>query len=198
MMPGAQEPEVGNGEYGTSGDPLLRISDRQADDFLAAAYHDLKRLARSRMAKERPGQTLQPAALVHEAYLRILGTGDPSFQNEAHFFAAVAEAMRRILVERARRRGRVKHGGGRERTPLEGVEASEPSSEDIVGLDQVLRKLEAADPRLAEIVKLHYFAGLTFEEISAALRVAERTVYRQWSAARAWLRLQLERPSDGA
>lgn len=152
------------------------------------------------MAGESPNLTLQPTALVHEAYLRLISSGNQQFQNEAHFFGAVAEAMRRILVERARRRSRVKHGGGRKRASLEEAEASltERADEDLIAMDAVIDKLEKQDPRLAEIVKLRYYAGLTSEETAAALGLAPRTVFRSWNTARAWLRLELERAPHGA
>ena len=169
------------------------------DEFLATAYQELRRLAIQKMAKEQPGHTLQPTALVHEAYLRIIGGGAAEFQNEAHFFAAVAEAMRRILVERARRRSRLRHGGGRERRSLDEANGPTPppSDVDLVAIDRLLNRLEKQDPRMAEIVKLRYFAGLTCEEVAAAMDLAPRTVFRTWTAARAWLKSELERTSDG-
>jgi RNA polymerase sigma factor (TIGR02999 family) len=170
------------------------------DEFLAAAYQELRRLACQKMAKELPGQTLQPTALVHEAYLRIVAGESPEFQNGAHFFAAVAEAMRRILVEKARHRSRIRHGGGRQRGALEDADQPSPPSAvgvDLVAIDNLIARLEQQDTRMAEIVKLRYFAGLTSEETAAAMDLAPRTVYRVWTAARAWLRAELERPGDG-
>lgn len=168
------------------------------EEFLAAAYQELRRLAVQKMAKEQQGQTLQPTALVHEAYLRIVGGGGAAFENEAHFFAAVAEAMRRILVEKARRRSRLRHGGGRERRALDEADGSSPPARDgdVVAVDQLLDRLEKQDPRMAEVVKLRYFAGLTCDEVAAALDLAPRTVFRAWTAARAWLKAELER--DGS
>ena len=147
------------------------------------------------MAGEPAGLTLQPTALVHEAYLRLVMSGSARFENEAHFFAAVAEAMRRILVERARRRGRIKHGGGRARVPLEATlpPVIQETDEDLVVMDGVIEKLERLDQRMADIVKLRYYAGLTSDETAAALGLAPRSVFRAWNTAKAWLRAELER-----
>jgi RNA polymerase sigma factor (TIGR02999 family) len=174
------------------------VDSPSTDDFLAVAYQELRRLAYQKMAAESPGLTLQPTALVHEAYLRLISAGQ-QFQNEAHFFAAVAEAMRRILVERARRRSRVKHGGGQARASLEGQEPPLPqhSDEDLLSMDAIIDELERQDPRLAEVVKLRYYAGLTSDETAAALGLAPRTVFRSWNTAKAWLRIELERARHG-
>src|SRR5262249_44688210 len=134
----------------------------------------------------RPGQTLQPTALVHEAYLRLVG--DQKFEGRGHFFAA-AEAMRRILVENARRKKAVKHGGDLQRGELEGQAGpARPPPEEIVALDDALTRLTAEDPEAAQIVQLHFFAGLSIEEAAEALGVSRTTAYRQWTFARAWLR----------
>ncbi len=165
-----------------------------AAELLPLVYHELRRLAQARMARERPGQTLTPTALVHEAYLRLVGHGDPSWQNRAHFFAAAAEAMRRILIERARRYARDKHGGGQGRVTLdERMLGVVPESETLVALDEALTRLEEQDPDMAAVVKLHQFAGLSLAETAAALETSERTVSRRWTAARAWLQRELTR-----
>jgi RNA polymerase sigma factor (TIGR02999 family) len=158
------------------------------------------------MTQERPDQTLQPTALVHEAYLRLVGAEDsPQFSGRGHFFAAAAEAMRRILVERARRVRRVRHGGDRRRVPLDeldsvqlDMEASDggESAEQLLALDAALARLDAEDPEGAAVVKLRYFTGLGVEETAAALNLSTRTVKRHWAYAKAWLYQQLSRPRD--
>lgn len=164
-----------------------------ADDLLPLVYAELRALAKSRVARERPGQTLQATALVHEAYLRLLG-GDGTFENRRHFFAAAAEAMRRILVEQARRKARVRHGGElrRTQTPVEQVGAggSEPAA-DLLDLDEALTRLEARDKTMAGVVKLRYFAGMKVDETAEALGISPRAVNRHWTAARAWLGREL-------
>jgi RNA polymerase sigma factor (TIGR02999 family) len=152
-------------------------------------YHELHSLARTRMAAESPAHTLQTTALVNEAYLRLLGDRHPAFENRAHFFGAAAEAMRRILVEHARARHRLKRGGGWARVSLEGVDVSgadEPSR--VLSLDAAVEKLQTFDPRLAEIVKLRCFVGMSIAETAAALGLSSRTVNRDWLAAKAWLK----------
>lgn len=156
-----------------------------AADLLPLVYEHLRRLARSRLAGEAPGQTLQPTALVHEAYLKLVGDGDVRWANRGHFFAAAALAMRRILVDRARTRGRVKHGGGRKREELhEAAVADEQGSTDLVALDDALRDLEAKDRRRYDVVMLRYFAGLSIEETARALDLAPSTVKADWAVAR--------------
>jgi RNA polymerase sigma factor (TIGR02999 family) len=159
-----------------------------AADLLPLVYTELRRLARARMAKTPPGNTLQPTALVHEAYVRLIGSEDPSWDSRGHFFAAAAQAMRRILVEQARRKASKKHGGGRKRVDLDAFEPRvEPPSENLLALDEAMTRLEQADPRQAKIVMLRYFAGLTNEEAAATLGVSLRTVEREWRFARAFL-----------
>jgi RNA polymerase sigma factor (TIGR02999 family) len=157
--------------------------------LLPLVYDELRRLARRRMANEPPDHTLLPTALVHEAYLRLLGDSRASWENRGHFFAAAAQAMRRILVERARRVGRHKHGGGRQRLRLtDDLAVSEPeSAADLLALDEALTSLEATDETTAEVVRLRYFAGLTIEQTAEILGVSTATVSRIWTYARAWL-----------
>ncbi|MCH7701619.1 MAG: sigma-70 family RNA polymerase sigma factor [Planctomycetes bacterium] len=170
---------------------LEAISDgdpHASDTLLPLVYDELRRLASARMALEAPGQTLQPTALVHEAYLRLVGDGQVDWENRRHFFGAAASAMRRILVERARRRGRIKHGGGRQRVPLDdvAVEADEKLL-DYVVLDEALCRMEKQDERMSQIVMLRFFAGLTIEDTAQALGISPMTVKREWACARAWL-----------
>ncbi len=171
----------------------IERGDRDASDqLLVLVYDELRRLARSRMAKEPAGLTIQPTALVHEAYLRLIGGSPVQWDDRGHFFAAAATAMRRILVERARRYRRVKRGGGRKRIDLEDMDVvAAPESVDLVGLDQSLKALEERDPRMAQIVMLRFFAGLGVEETAAALDISPRTVKREWALARAWLFRQM-------
>ena len=169
-----------------SGDP------RAAAQLLPLVYDDLRRLAAQKMAQEKPGQTLNPTALVHEAYLRLVG--DQQFDNCGHFFAAAAEAMRRILVERARRNGRLKRGGGRLRLELLDQAASLPEDADFVlALEDSLTRLEAEDAATAKIASLHLFGGLPIEEAAVSLGLSRATAYRDWKYARAWLREELEK-----
>lgn len=174
---------------------LSRIGpgDREAtDELLRVVYAELRRLARGWFARERPGQTLQPTALVHEAYLRLVADPSVRWENRRHFFGAAAEAMRRILIERARRVSRQKRGGGQQRVTLgEARDAFEPNWEEFLTVDLALARLETKDAVMSEVVKLRYFAGLTVEETAAALDVSPRTVNRLWTAARAWLRREL-------
>src|SRR5262249_41192127 len=164
---------------------------------------ELRRLAAARMADEKPGQTLQATALVHEAYLRLVG--DQQFNGRGHFFAAAAEAMRRILVESARRKGRIKRGGDGRRVELpDAPPAPAAPVEDVIAVHDGLDQLAAADATAAELVKLHYFAGFTLEEAADMLGVPHRTAYRTWAFARAWLfrklggeRARDENPSGG-
>jgi RNA polymerase sigma factor (TIGR02999 family) len=169
-----------------------------ADQLLPVVYDELRRLAAQQLAREAPGQTLEATALVHEAYLRLVGADvDRAWHNRGHFFAAAAEAMRRILVERARRKRRLRHGGGRVRLDLDQVEALEQApSEQLLELDEALDQLAAEEPSVADVVKLRYFAGLTLEEAAQALQLSLRTVNRHWAYAKAWLFAHL-RSADG-
>ena len=165
----------------------------EAAELLRLVYDDLRRLAGRRLAHEAPGQTLQPTALVHEAYLRLL-RDDPQaqWQNRAHFFAAAAEAMRRILVENARRKKTAKRGGRRNRIDLSRAEPLEGADPDaLLDLDELLTLLAGEDPEAAGVAKLRIFAGLSVEEAAQALSTSRAGAYRQWTYARAWLRCQI-------
>jgi RNA polymerase sigma factor (TIGR02999 family) len=165
-----------------------------AADLLPVVYDELRKLAAVRLAAESPDQTLQATALVHEAYLRLVGSADGArWDGRGHFFAAAAEAMRRILVDAARRKATLKHGGDLDRLELEPdlAAAGEPR-EDLVALDEALDRLAAEDPLKAELVKLRYFAGLSLSEAATALGLSERTAGRHWAFARAWLRRAVE------
>jgi RNA polymerase sigma factor (TIGR02999 family) len=168
--------------------------DRQAAaELLPLVYDELRKLAAAKMAQEKPGQTLDATALVHEAYLRLIG--DQQFDHRGHFFAAAAEAMRRILVEAARRKGREKRGGGRIRLDLDRIDMiSEEGAKDLLTLDEALTQLASEDPVVAAVVNLRYFAGLTIEETAASLGVSVRTANRHWAYARAWLFDRLSGP----
>lgn len=161
---------------------------RGSDDLLPLVYNDLRRLAAARMAGESAGQTLQPTALVHEAWLRIFGGGARKWHNRGHFFGEAAEAMRRILIERARRKSRLKHGGGWVQMDIEGLPLAAVAPDDkIILINDALERLEAEDPGRAKIVVMKFFGGLTNHEVADILGVAERTVERQWAYAKAWL-----------
>jgi RNA polymerase sigma factor (TIGR02999 family) len=156
-----------------------------AEKLLPLVYDELRRLAASKMAQEAPGQTLQPTALVHEAWLRLGADAQPNWQNRAHFLGAAAEAMRRILVENARRKLRLKRGGGQERVELEESAIAAPAEEErVLEVHEALNMLAAEDPQKAEIVKLRFFVGLGHDEIAALLGVNEKTVRRHWEVAK--------------
>lgn len=171
---------------------IERGDPQAAGELLPLVYEELRALAVRRLAGERPGQTLQPTALVHEAYLRLVGTADPGWQGRAHFFAAAAEAMRRILVEEARRKGALKHGGQARRVgaDLERLPAAEDPV-DLLALDEALERLARESPVRAELVKLRYFAGLTVPEAAAVLGISVATAERYWTYARARLFAEL-------
>ena len=178
---------------------IERGDSKASEELLPLVYDELRRLATRRIGRERPGQTLQATDLVHEAYLRLVDAeAVPRWETRGHFFAAAAEAMRRILVERARQRMRSKHGGGKERVPFEGVDiADEPPAEEVLAVAEAAKELEANDARKGQIVNLRYFVGLSVEQTAAALGISVGTVEREWRFIRAWLRsrLQLESPS---
>jgi RNA polymerase sigma factor (TIGR02999 family) len=166
-----------------------------AERLLPLVYDELRKLAAARLANEKPGQTLQATALVHDAYLRMIGPDDSEpqrWESRGHFFAAAAEAMRRILVEQARRKGRLRHGGGRQRVDLDSACAvSEPPSLDLLALDEALTKLSSVEPAKANLVKLRFFGGLTMPEAAAALGISLATAERQWTFARSWLHAEM-------
>ncbi len=164
-----------------------------AEQLLPLVYDELRKLAAARMAEEAPGNTLNATALVHEAYLRLVGpTEQPRWDNRGHFFAAAAEAMRRLLVENARRKKRLKHGGERRRIELEAAESLvQAPSEDILALNDALTRLTAHDPIKAEVVKLRFFAGLTMSEVAKSLGISVATAERYWTYARTWLYAEL-------
>jgi RNA polymerase sigma factor (TIGR02999 family) len=166
---------------------------RAAAELLPLVYDELRQLAAARMAAEAPGHTLQATALVHEAYLRLVGGSQPQdWDGRGHFFAAAAEAMRRILVESARQRGALKRGGGR-RADVDPAELAIPQRPDeLLAVDEARAGLAAADPQAAELVKLRYFAGLTVDEAARALNLSTRSAERLWTFARAWLRRAIE------
>jgi RNA polymerase sigma factor (TIGR02999 family) len=173
---------------------------RAARQLVPLVYGELRQLAARRLAQEAPGQTLQPTALVHEAYLRLVDVERaPHWNSRGHFFAAAAEAMRRILVERARRKGRIRHGGGLRRADLLDAEvAAATEEEQILLLDEAMTRLAAARPQAAELVKLRFFTGLTLEQIAPLLALSPRTTRRLWVFARAWLRRDMERSQESA
>jgi RNA polymerase sigma factor (TIGR02999 family) len=161
---------------------------KAADQLLPLVYEELRRLAAARMANEAAGHTLQPTALVHEAWLRLVGDANPKFKNRAHFFGAAAEAMRRILIDRARQKRAVRHGGGQQRVELEEVDlACATEDEQLLAVHEELDKLAAEHPAEAEVVKLRYFVGMTNEEAAEALGISPRTATQYWAYARAWL-----------
>jgi len=166
-----------------AGDP------KAAAELLPLVYDELRKLAAARMAEEKPGQTLQATALVHEAYLRLVGPdANRHWDGRGHFFAAAAESMRRILVDRAREKGRQKRGGGLHRIDVDALDlATTVTPDQLLAVDEALAKLAATDPTAARVVELRYFAGLTVEEAGAALGVSTATAYRHWNYARAWL-----------
>lgn len=165
---------------------------RATDELLPLVYEELRVLAAQRLSHEPPGQTLQATALVHEAYIRLVGDAPQSWENRGHFFAAAAEAMRRILVDNARRKQAQKCGGGRDRVPLDDGDVMDPvTPEEIVVLDDALAGLSKEDAQAAEIVKLHVFAGLSIDQAAQAIGVSRATGYRQWTYARAWLRSEM-------
>jgi RNA polymerase sigma factor (TIGR02999 family) len=171
---------------------------RASSELLPLVYEELRKLARSYMAKENAPQTLQPTALVHDAYLRLIGQQDVSWNSRGHFFGAAAQAMRRILVERARDRASLKRGGDKARVSLSDDKLGvEPPAEDLLALDECLDKLKAYDPRKCEVVMLRYFAGLTVDETAAAMSLSSATVRNEWSFARAWLMREIEGAETG-
>lgn len=174
-------------ESAAGGDP------RAAAELLPLVYDELRKLAAVRLSEEKPGQTLQPTALVHEAYLRLVGSGQAQdWDGRGHFFAAAAEAMRRVVVETARRKKRLKHGGGRDRVEVELADLpTRLPPEELIALDAALAQLEQVDPIKARLVTLRYFAGMTIEQAAASLNISRVTAHRYWTFARAWLHRQM-------
>lgn len=172
---------------------VQRGTPHAADQLLPAVYGELRKLASWRMANEPSDHTLQPTALVHEAYLRLLAQEDQRWQNSHHFFSAAAEAMRRILVERARQKARLKHGGNWSRVNLDEIDVASESNEDtLLFVHEALEKLAATDPTCAELIKLRFFAGIPNHHAAEMLGLSERTAKRNWAYARAWLRREIE------
>jgi len=161
---------------------------KAADDLLPLVYEQLRQLAASKMAREAAGQTLQPTALVHEAWLKLIGNENVQWKGRAHFFGAAAEAMRRILINNAIRKRALRHGGGQQRVDLQDLEIATPATDDeLLAVNEALGKLSEKDPDKAELVKLRYFAGLSFAEAASVLGISEPTAKRRWAYARAWL-----------
>jgi RNA polymerase sigma factor (TIGR02999 family) len=159
-----------------------------ADKLLELVYEELRRLAASKFSREAPNQTLQPTALVHEAWLRLMGSSQFAFQNRAHFFSAAAEAMRRILIDRARRKLTARHGGGYARVDFEHLDLATPDTDqEILAVDEVLDEFARLHPVKAEVVKLRFFAGMTHEETAKVLGISEATARNYWTFARAWI-----------
>lgn len=171
---------------------------KAAKELLPLVYGELRRLAAQKMAHEAAGHTLQPTALVHEAWMRLGGSDAPTFENRAHFFGAAAEAMRRILIEHARRRSAAKRGAGAEVVDFDSLEISSPIADDdlLLAVNEALEKLATVDPRKADLVKLRYFVGLNFEEAAAALGIAVPTAKQWWAYARAWLTVEMRGPAS--
>ena len=170
-----------------------------AEQLLPLVYDELRKLAAAKLANEKPGQTLQATALVHEAYLRLVDQTTPQqWDSSRHFFAAAAEAMRRILIERARQKQSLKGGGGHQRVDLDAVDPAvlPMACDDLLGLDEAIRKLEQQDPRKAELVKLRFFAGLTTAQAAKSLGVSVSTAENDWTYARCWLRLEMSGGKD--
>jgi len=171
------------------------------DQLFPLVYQELRQLAAQRMSKESPGHTLQATALVHEAYLRLVGSENQNWSGRRHFFSAAAEAMRRILIENARRKRSLKHGGSRKRVELNEVlltNDNDTSSENLIALDEALEKLSKRDEIKANLVKLRYFAGLTADQAAEVLGISPSTADRYWAYARSWLRLEIEKGHETA
>ena len=177
-------------ERAGAGDP------KAGQELLTIVYEELRRVAKAKMSNEPAGDTLQPTALVHEAWLRLGADNQPAWKNRAHFFAAAAEAMRRILIERARRRVAVKRGGAVQPLDADGLEIPSPTLDDdkLLRVNDALEKLAAIDPRKAELVKLRYFVGMNFQEAAEALGIAVPTAKQWWAYTRAWLTVEMRTP----
>ena len=190
----ASAPVPGTGEITRLLEGMREGDPKAAEELLSHVYRELRALAAAKMAHEAPGQTLQPTALVHEAWLRLGGGQGARFADRAYFFAAAGEAMRRILVEAARRKKRLKHGGNLERVDIENVDLAAPlPDDDLLALDEALTRLAESDPRAAELVNLCFFVGLTQEQAAKELGVSLSTGERKWAYARAWLFRELQK-----
>ncbi len=173
---------------------IERGDPQAAEDLLPLVYDELRKLAACRMAHEPPGQTLQPTALVHEAWLRLAGKEQPQWDSRAHFFGAAAEAMRRILIDNARRKQALRHGAGQPRCDIQEVELAAPAADDqLLAINDALDKLAATQPEKAELVKLRYFAGMSIDETAEVLKISAATAKRWWVYARAWLFSEIKR-----
>ena len=173
--------------------------ERASEGLLPLVYEELRRLAAQKLSNEKRGQTLQATALVHEAYIRLVEGADQDWNSRGHFFKAAAEAMRRILIENARRKKTLKHGGGRERLNLDGVVIADDqpfSLDDLITLDEALEKFSQLHKSNADLVKLRYFAGLTLEQAAKVLGISHNTADGYWAYARAWLRFEISRDTD--
>jgi len=197
MLEATERKSAGAGTYQMDGAPgqvtqILEAAgagdERAAEQLLPLVYEELRRLAAGKMANEAPGQTLQPTALVHEAWLKLAGGARQHWESRRHFFHAAAEAMRHILIDRARKRQRERHGGGQQRVDIEEIEVAAPVEEEtLLAVDEALAELEKMDPAKAEVVKLKFFVGLSEGEAADVLGVSERTIERRWAYAQAWL-----------
>jgi RNA polymerase sigma factor (TIGR02999 family) len=175
----------------------IEQGDARASELLPLVYDELRKLAAHMLAQEKPGQTLQATALVHEAFLRLVGDRDPAWNGRGHFFAAAAEAMRRILVENARRKRSERHGGGRGRCEVrDGDRLAAPVGDEVLDLDAALTRLAAVDRQAAELVQLRVFGGMTIDEVAGYLGISPRTAKRSWAYARAWLGRELDGYAD--
>ena len=173
-------------------DSVAQGDPKAAEELLPLVYEELRHLAAAKMAKEEPGQTLQPTALVHEAWLRLVGDGPQRWNSRGHFFGAAAQAMRRILIDRARERQARRHGGGLVRLDVDAVEVAAPQSDErLLAVNEVLQRFETVDPAAAELVKLRCFVGLSVPEAAEALDLPLRSAERRWAYARAWLRREI-------
>jgi RNA polymerase sigma factor (TIGR02999 family) len=176
---------------------IERGDERATEDLLPLVYEELRLLAAQKLSHEIPGQTLQATALVHEAYLRLVGNDSQNWDNHGHFFAAAAEAMRRILIENARRKKSLKCGGHWQKVSIDGLETPfESSPEDLLALDEALTRLAESDPQVAILVKIRYFAGMTIEQVAHSQGISERAVYNQLAYARAWLHREMDREGN--
>jgi RNA polymerase sigma factor (TIGR02999 family) len=175
----------------------IEQGEARASELLPLVYDELRKLAARRLAQEKPGQTLQATDLVHEVFLRLVGDRDPAWDGRGHFFAAAAEAMRRILVENARRKHSQRHAGVRERCEVrDGDRLAAPVGDEVLDLDAALTRLAAVDPQAAELVQLRVFGGMTIEEVAGHLDISPRTAKRSWAYARAWLGQELDGYAD--